>query len=113
MWPVTEGFQNAITAFLLYTAKMKAKSKRRAGQGIKIILKNVGSTVNFVICQPGAGVVRNYVNIITPVVGGKGAASELWAHYPVGKLSKQVCILPKSNDACNVFLHNTPWIPEY
>jgi hypothetical protein len=58
-------------------------------------------------------VVMNYVNIITPVEGGKGAASELWAHYPVGKLSEQVCILPKSNDACNVFLHNTPWIPEY
>ncbi len=50
-------------------------------------------------------VVMNYVNIITPVVGGKGAASELWAHYPVGKLSaEQVCILPKSNDACYVFL---------
>ena len=49
-------------------------------------------------------VVMNYVNIITPVEGGK------WAHYPVGKLSKQVCILPKSKDACNVFLHNTPLI---
>ena len=39
-------------------------------------------------------VVMNYVHIITPVEGGKGAASELWAHYPVGKLSaEQVCIL--------------------
>jgi hypothetical protein len=38
------------SVFLLYMAKMKAKSKRRAGKCIKIILKNVGSTINFVIC---------------------------------------------------------------
>jgi hypothetical protein len=46
-------------------------------------------------------VVMNYVNIITPVEGGK------WAHYPVGKLSaEQVCILPKSNDVHAMFFYH-------